>query len=80
MYGEFTHPKLMAVGMEFVNHMCNNASDENLKPRSPVLLNGMVKLMEGAVEPEVSDFINVALQREVRVRNVVYEIEWVLSW
>lgn len=53
----------MAVGMEFVNHMCNNASDENLKPRSPVLLNGMVKLMEGAVEPEVSDFINVALQR-----------------
>lgn len=54
MYGEFTHPKLMAVGMEFVNHMCNNASDENLKPRSTVLLNGMVKLMEGAVEPEVS--------------------------
>ncbi|PIK34535.1 putative proteasome-associated protein ECM29-like [Apostichopus japonicus] len=55
MYGEFTHPKLMAVGMEFVNHMCNNASDENLKPRSPVLLNGMVKLMEGAVEPEFAE-------------------------
>ncbi|KAJ3027423.1 hypothetical protein HK097_006156, partial [Rhizophlyctis rosea] len=51
LYGEGTIPKLRAAGMSFVQWIARMASDDKINPVAPVLLSGLLKLInEGAQE------------------------------
>ncbi|XP_064414526.1 proteasome adapter and scaffold protein ECM29 [Latimeria chalumnae] len=45
LFGANTNAKLKMLSMQFVHHICGTCSDTKIKPLGPMLLNGLIKLI-----------------------------------
>ncbi|XP_043916968.1 proteasome adapter and scaffold protein ECM29 [Protopterus annectens] len=46
LFGGTTNPKLRAMTLQFVHHICTSCPDAKIKPLGPMLLNALTKLMD----------------------------------